>query len=64
MLNKKCVKCGDTLKWGDFAFHQEICWYCFNENFKEIIELCQTREQKIFLEDVRLRFKEMYIRNS
>lgn len=29
IIARTCKKCHGKLKWGDFAYNQEICWDCF-----------------------------------
>lgn len=33
-----CIKCGAELKWGRFAHNQDICWSCFAQTTREILE--------------------------
>lgn len=35
----KCIKCGQDLIWGGFAYSQDMCWECFRQ------EILQMREQ-------------------
>lgn len=40
----KCIKCGRNLKWGEFAYNQEMCWECFDDEVNRIIDnisLCE-----------------------
>ena len=37
----KCIECGNDLEWGKFAYRQEMCWNCFEENIQKVILLTE-----------------------
>jgi len=37
-FEKKCVICKNSIRWGDFAYKQEICWNCFCEQVSIVIQ--------------------------
>lgn len=37
----KCIKCGKPIRWGDFAYDQNMCWKCFET---EVVRIAKTAE--------------------
>ena len=38
----KCIECENDLKWGKFAYRQEMCWNCFEEHIQKVILLTKV----------------------
>ena len=43
----KCIKCGNKLKWGGFAHHQNTCWCCFKDVALMAVEKLHGEEREI-----------------
>lgn len=46
-LGYNCIECGETLKWGEFAYNQEMCWDCFESEVRNIIAFATVRDAKL-----------------
>lgn len=44
MKDNLCIVCKETLKIGQFAYNQEICWDCFEKKVISISEMVETVE--------------------
>lgn len=41
-----CTGCGQRLAWGKFAYKQEICWECFEQQVLYITTQIKTVQNK------------------
>jgi len=41
----KCIKCGKPLKLGEFAYDQNTCWKCFENQVHRIARNTETIEE-------------------
>lgn len=44
MEDNLCIVCKETLKIGQFAYNQEICWNCFEKKVISISQMVETAE--------------------
>ena len=44
MKDNLCIVCKETLKIGQFAYNQEICWNCFEKKVISISQMVETVE--------------------
>ena len=44
MKDNLCIVCKETLKIGQFAYNQEICWNCFEQKVISISQMVESAE--------------------
>jgi len=44
-MPNKCIKCGNPIKLGNFAYDQNMCWKCFEEQVCRIARNTETMEE-------------------